>query len=52
MIKYVTLVLPEGMMLKLCFTRMTNDDTWVCQMDDDLMKDVQHVLGQGFYGSI
>jgi len=52
MTKYVTLVLPEGMMLKLLFTRMTDYDNWICQMDDDMMKDVQKVIGQGFYGAI
>lgn len=52
MTKYITLRLPEGMCLKLLFTRMTEDDTWICQMDDDMMNAVQEVIGQGFYGTI
>lgn len=52
MSKYITITLPEGHFLKLLFTRMTEQDTWICQIDDDMMKDVQKVLGQGFYGSI
>jgi hypothetical protein len=52
MMKYITLRLPEGVCLKLLFTRMNENDTWVCQMDDDMMRDVQKVIGQGFYGAI
>ncbi len=52
MINYITLQLPEGKLLKLLFTRMTEDDTWVCQMDTEFMDAVQNVIGQGFYGSI
>lgn len=52
MTKYITLTLPEGMMLKLLFTRMTKDDAWVCQLDDDLMQQVEKIIAQGFYGAI
>ena len=52
MSKYISLQLPEGHFLKLLFTRMTEDDTWICQMDDDMMKDIQKAIGQGFYGTI
>lgn len=51
MIKFVSMRLPEGTFLKLCFTRMTEHDAWVCQMDDDTMNAVQKVIGQDFYGS-
>lgn len=52
MTKYITLRLPENVYLKLLFTRMHDDDTWICQMDDEMMQDVQKVIGQGFYGTI
>lgn len=52
MIKYITLPLPEGNCLKLLFTRMSDDDTWVCQMDHEMMQSVQKVIAQGFYGTI
>jgi hypothetical protein len=52
MSKYITLRLPEGYLVKLLFTRMIDGDSWICQMDDDMMKDVQKIIGQGFYGSI
>jgi hypothetical protein len=51
MIKFVTMRLPEGIFVKLCFTRMTEEDTWMCQMDDDTMNDIQKIIGQDFYGS-
>jgi hypothetical protein len=49
---YLTLTLPEGKMLKLLFTRMTEEDNWICQMDHNLMREVQKTIGQGFYGSV
>ncbi len=52
MTKYISLHLPEGRFLKLLFTRMNEDDSWVCQMDDEMMREVQKVIGQGFYGTI
>ncbi len=52
MTQYISLRLPEGHLLKLLFTRMHDDDTWICQMDNEMMKDVQKVIGQGFYGTI
>jgi hypothetical protein len=52
MMTYITLVLPEERMLKLLFTRINEDDTWVCRMDDNMMQQVQKVIGQGFYGTI
>lgn len=52
MSKYITLVLPEGKVLKLLFTRMTIEDDWVCQLEDHLMEDIQHTIGQGFYGTV
>lgn len=52
MSKYITIQLPDGYFLKLLFTRMTEEDTWICQMDDSMMKDVQHIIGQGFYGAV
>jgi hypothetical protein len=52
MIKYVSLPLPEGHFLKLLFIRVNENDPWVCHMDDELMNEVQKIIGQGFYGAI
>jgi hypothetical protein len=50
MIKYITVKLPEGHFLKLVFTRMTEQDNWICQMEDSLMSDVQKIIGKDVYG--
>lgn len=52
MIQYITINLPEGKLLRLMFTRMTEDDTWICQLDPELMESIQYTIAQGFYGSI
>ncbi len=52
MMQYVSVPLPEGHFLKLLFIRMNEEDSWVCHMEDDLMNEVQKIIGQGFYGSI
>jgi hypothetical protein len=52
MTKYITLTLPEGMCLKLLFIRVHESDAWTCHMSDEMMQDVQKVIGQGFYGAI
>jgi len=51
-ITYLTFRLPNGGMAKICFTRMTKEDTWVCQMPDETMQDLQTMLGQDFYESL
>jgi hypothetical protein len=52
MITFLTFRLPNGGMAKLCFTRMSKDDSWVCQMPEETLTDIQHMLGQDFYESI
>jgi hypothetical protein len=52
MTKYITVILPEGKMLRLLFTRMSEEDSWICQLHDDLMQDIQHTIAQGFYGTV
>jgi hypothetical protein len=52
MTKYITVILPEGKMLRLLFTRMTEDDDWICQLNNDLMQDIQYTIAQGFYGTV
>ena len=33
-----------GAVITLCFTRMTEEDTWICQMPDTTMVDIQDIL--------
>jgi len=50
MITYVTVKVGEGHYLKLVFTRMTEDDNWICQMENTLMSEVQQIIGKDIYG--
>jgi hypothetical protein len=52
MITYLTFRLPTGGIAKLCFTRMTDNDNWVCQVPEETMTDIQNILGQDFYESL
>lgn len=43
MIQYLEFEVGEAL-IKLCFTRMTEEDTWVCQMPNETMVDIQDIL--------
>ena len=51
MSKYVTFRLPNGLWAKLLFTRMTTQDPWICQMDNEIMQDLQKLIGDDLYES-
>lgn len=38
----------NGATIRLCFTRMTEDDTWICQMDNETMQDLIELTDEGF----
>jgi len=52
MSKFVTFRLPNGLWAKLLFTRMTEQENWVCQMGDEVMQDIQKLIGNDLYESL
>jgi hypothetical protein len=46
MVTYLTFNLPNDYVVKLCFTRMTEEDQWFCQMSDEVMDDLQSLLSR------
>ena len=34
--------------IRLCFTRMNEEDTWICQMDDETMQDLIQITDEDF----
>jgi hypothetical protein len=52
MITFLTFRLPDGGMAKLCFTKMHEEDNWICQMPSETMHDIQKMLGKDFYESV
>jgi hypothetical protein len=52
MITHLTFRIPDNRIVSLCFTRLTEDDNWVCQMPNETMKDLQAILGKDFYESL
>jgi hypothetical protein len=47
MIKYLEFNVNE-VTIRLCFTRMTEEDTWVCQMTDEIMNDIEEIIDPDF----
>ena len=47
MIEYLEFEI-NGATVRLCFTRMTEDDNWVCQMSDETLKDLQMIVDKDF----
>jgi hypothetical protein len=52
MSKFVTFRLPNGHWAALLFTRMTEEDNWICQMPDETMQDLQKMIGNDLYESL
>ena len=38
----------NGATVRLCFTRMTEEDTWICQMTDEVMQDLIQLTDEDF----
>ncbi len=34
--------------IRLCFTRMSEEDTWICQMDDETLEDIKMITDQDY----
>lgn len=47
MIKYLEFNVNE-VTIRLCFTRMSEEDTWICQMDDETMEDIDTLIDPDF----
>lgn len=47
MIKYLEFE-ANGTTIRLCFTRMSEEDTWICQMDDETMDDIETIIDPDF----
>lgn len=52
MSQYITFRLPCGHWAALLFTRLTEEDNWVCQVSDETMQDIQKLIGNDLYESI
>ena len=38
----------NGALIRMCFTRMTENDTWICQMSDEAMNDLIQLTDEDF----
>lgn len=47
MIEYLEFEI-NGALIRLCFTRMSEDDNWICQMPDETLKDLQMITHKDF----
>jgi hypothetical protein len=47
MIEYLELEINNAI-IRLCFTRMTEEDNWFCQMPDETLKDLQMIVHKDF----
>lgn len=52
MSEYVTIRLPNGKWAALLFTRVHEDDNWICQMPNEVMQDLQKIIGNDIYESL
>ena len=50
--QYVTFKLPTGHWAALLFTQTSEEDTWVCQMPNETMQDLQKSIGNNLYESL
>ena len=50
--QYVTFKLPTGHWMALLFTQTSEEDTWICQMTNETMQDLQKVIGDNLYESL
>ena len=52
MSQYVTFRLPNGYWAAMLFTRMHKDDSWMCQLSNEAMQDLQKMIGNDIYESL
>jgi hypothetical protein len=48
MIQYLEIIRGEAL-IKLCFTRMSEDDDWVCQLPNETLTDIQDILNGDYH---